>query len=214
MKNEQIIISVENTKIWWEEKIKEISGLERKAILSEKLRIYMYLEVFTLFISSVTPITVWIPIGAGLFFLAHCVHLDIERKRGMKDKKAFELKINAHIEEWHGIISIFEEIFCENWDTKTVKSFESEYNLRNGLTGSELDDYEKEIKQKLTEYMLYVHETYNTEETFRTQGAYDQMKKLSDEIRCKYNLADDNENCYLHEIVQMYKERIAQWAHT
>ena len=172
MKNEQIIISVENTKIWWEEKIKEISGLERKAILSEKLRIYMYLEVFTLFI---TPITVWIPIGAGLFFLAHCVHLDIERKRGMKDKKAFELKINAHIEEWHGIISIFEEIFCENWDTKTVKSFESEYNLRNGLTGSELDDYEKEIKQKLTEY---------------------------------------NENCYLHEIVQMYKERIAQWAHT
>lgn len=213
-KNTQIILSLENNKKWWETKLQEIVGEERKAILFKKLTPYIGIEILLIFVSIAFSWSFFITAGALSFLLAHCWHLEIERKRGLKNQKAFEQKINAHLEEWSGIVSLFEEIFCEDWDTKTVKSFESEYGLRNGLNESDLSAYESEIKQKLTEYMLYVHETYNTEETFRTQGAYDQMKKLSDEIRYKYNLAGDNENCYLHEIVQMYKERIAQWAHT
>lgn len=213
-KNTQIILSLENNKKWWETKLQEIIGEERKAILFKKLTPYIGIEILLIFASIAFSWSFFITAGALSFLLAHCWHLEIERKRGLKNRKAFEQKINAHIEEWHGIISIFEEIFCENWDAKTVKSFESGYGLRNGLNKSDLSAYESEIKQKLTEYMLYVHETYNTEETLRTQGAYDQMKKSREELKNMYNTADENENCYLHEVILIYKERIAQWAHT
>lgn len=214
MKNTQIILSLENDKKWWETKIQQIAGEERAAIQFNKLTPFMAFEVFIILASVALSWSFFITASALIFFLAHCWHLENEKKRGINDKDSFDRKIKAHIEVWRGVVSLFEEIFCEDWGTKTVKSFELQYELKKDLTDSDLRDYELKIKQKLIEYILYAHETYNAEEAFRTQGAYDQMTKLNNEIRHKYNSADENENCYLHEIVQMYKERIAQWAHT
>lgn len=214
MKNTQIILSLENDKKWWEKKLKKIIGKERREAQFKKLTPYMAFEIFGIFLTVAFQMNFSLTLGALSLFLAHCIHLEIERKRGINDKDSLEKKIKDHVEEWSGIVSLFEEIFCEDWGTKTVKSFEAQYELKKGLADSDLRDYEVEIQQKLIECMLYAQETYNAEEVMRAQGAYAKMRDNRDHIKYRYDMAGDNENCYLHEIVQMYKERIAQWAHT
>lgn len=213
-KNTQIILSLENNKKWWETKLREIAGEERKAILFKKLTPYIRIEILLIFASIAFSWSFFITAGALSFLLAHCWHLEIERKRGLKNQKAFEQKINAHLEEWSGIVSLFEEIFCVQWEMCTVRSLEKEFNLKIGLNKNDLIAYETEVKSSLTDCMSFVHITYQDEENFRTQGAYDQMKKSREELKNMYNTADENGNCYLHEVILIYKERIAQWAHT
>jgi predicted metal-dependent hydrolase len=50
-KNTQIILSLENNKKWWETKLQEIVGEERKAILFKKLTPYIGIEILLIFVS-------------------------------------------------------------------------------------------------------------------------------------------------------------------
>lgn len=210
----KIIISLENSKEWWEQKLREINGEERRAVLLKKLKIFMWIEIFVIFLSAASSLNILILIGALIFFLAHSLHLEYERKMGMLDQRLLNEKIAAHLSEWQSIINFYESIFQQNWEINTVKSLEEKYKLRNGLSGEDLQSYENEIMEKLTQGMSFLHQNFTEIEKYHSQGAYEKMKMAKEAFFQKYNSTEKGENYYFHQIIADYKERIAQWAHT